>query len=99
MRNRILELGEKDSVWLRDVVCVLDADTATVSAATRDFLKKCRDKGIVAAPKGKVKMVNSLVLTNAFGKDRLVPSPYTPARIAKNANDPFAGTRENLLNE
>ncbi len=96
MRNRILDLGENESVWLRDVVFVLDADTATVSAVTRDFLKKAKEKGLIREPKVAVKMVNSLVLTNAFGKDRLYQSSYTVSRIEKNARDPFPGMKKNV---
>ena len=95
MRNRILDLGENESVWLRDVVCVLDADTATVSAVTRDFLKKAKEKGLIRKPKGSVKMVNSLILANSFGKDRLYQSSYTVSRIEKNARDPFPGMKKN----
>ena len=79
MKNRFLDLGDSQSVFLRDVVCVLDADTATVSRTTRDFLKK-NTKNLIPPPKG-IKMVNSFVLANAYGADRIYQSSWTAGRI------------------
>ena len=83
MKNRFLELGEK-SVLLREVVCILDADTATVSKTTRAFLKKNTEKGNFVSPSNAIRMVNSIVLTNAFGRDAVYFSPYTVKRLQRN---------------
>lgn len=94
MKNRVLEIGENESVWLREVVCILDADSATVQKTTRDFLKKNREKGFLTEPKGRVRMVNSFVITNAFGRDRVYQSPYTVGKLKKNAEAPLPGVKK-----
>ena len=90
MKNRFLEIGDSQSVFLREVVLVLDADTATVSRTTREFLKK-NEKNLAPAPKG-IKMVNSFILTNAFGTDRIYQSAYTSKRIGRNADKVFVSS-------
>lgn len=86
MKNHYLDVGEKKSVLLREVVCILDADTATVSKTTRAFLKKNTEKGNLVSPSPAIRMVNAIVITNAFGRDKVFFSPYTVKRLQKNAN-------------
>ena len=82
MLKLFCDLGEGTSLPTRQIVLILDADTATRQKATRDFLKKCNDKGYASVPKGPLRQVNSLVLTNSHGRDALYSSARRSAALA-----------------
>lgn len=87
MAKLFLDIGGGESVFLRDVVLILDAETATRQSATRAFLKKNSEKKQAVSPKKALNRVNSLILTNSFGEDRLYSSPKSPAFLKERSRD------------
>ena len=73
--------GDIKSIPTREIVLILDADTATVGQTTRDFLAKNTKKGNVVAPRKSLNKVNSVIVTNAYGRDKIYSSPYAPNRL------------------
>lgn len=82
MLKLFCDLGEGTSLPTRQIVLILDADTATRQAVTRNFLKVCNDKGRAMRPKGPLRQVNSLILTNSHGRDALYSSSRRSAALA-----------------
>ncbi len=79
MKNPFLDLGDGTSIPKKKVVLILNAETATLQAATRSFLRKLGSGGDSVLPKKSLRQVNSFVLCNAYGKDSL----YSSSRSAK----------------
>lgn len=79
MKNPFLDLGDGTSIKKSKIVLILNAESATLRSATRDFVRKMNTKGESAMPKRPLRQLNSLVLSNAYGKDRL----YSSSRSAK----------------
>ncbi len=65
-----LSIGDDFIVRKKDVICVLDADTATKSAATRALWKKQQDDGLVVDCSGEIPL--SLVLVKEEGKEAVL---------------------------
>lgn len=83
MLNLFCDLGEGTSLPVRQIVLILDADTATRQGATRQFMKVCREKGRAMDPKSPLRQVNSLILTNSHGRDALYSSARRAAALAE----------------
>ena len=86
MLKLFCDLGEGTSLPIRQIVMILDADTATRQKTSRDFLKACNQKGRAMAPKGPLRQVNSLILTNSHGRDALYSSARRAAALAEGCN-------------
>ena len=65
-----LHIGDAFSVKKKDVVFVLDADTATKSPATRRLWEKYEKNGLVIDCSGEIPL--SLVLVKEEGKDAVL---------------------------
>ena len=87
MKNLFCEINEGESIRVEKIVCILDADTATLSPVTRDFLKKNSEKGNAVNPKKPLSRVNSIILTNSFGEDRLYSSAARTKNLEKKLQD------------
>ncbi|MBR2615649.1 MAG: hypothetical protein IKC69_03110 [Clostridia bacterium] len=79
MKAPFFDLGDGTSLPEKKVVLILNAESATVQATTRKFLRKLSETGNTVLPKRPLRQVNSLILCNAYGKDSL----YSSARSAK----------------
>lgn len=88
VKRLFLDLGDGTSLPRKKVVLILNAESATVPATTRNFLKKISEKGDSVLPKKELNQVNSLILTNAYGKDSLYSSSRTSKALAEK-NDSF----------
>ncbi|MBQ3866780.1 MAG: hypothetical protein II776_07740 [Clostridia bacterium] len=74
MKKLFLDLGEGTSLPTRQIVLILNAETATRQPATKRFLRRLSDRAEVKASRRPLRQVNALVLTNTRGKDMLYPS-------------------------
>ena len=81
MKQLFFDLGDGTSLPARQVVLILNAETATQSAVTRDFLRQTARRGEAETPLSPLKQVNSFVLTNSRGRDRLYSSARTSSRV------------------
>lgn len=79
MKNPFLDPGDGSAILKSKVVLILNAESATLQKDTRSFLKKLGSGGDSVLPKRALRQVNSLILTNAYGKDSL----YSSSRSAK----------------
>ncbi len=79
MNSQFYDLGDGTSIPKKKVVLILNAESATVQASTRSFLRKLSREGNSVMPKKPLYQVNSLILCNGYGKDSL----YSSSRRAK----------------
>lgn len=79
MKNPFLDLGDGTSIKKSKVVLILNAESATLRPATRDFVRKMNARGESVMPKKPLRQLNSIVLSNAYGNDHL----YSSSRSAK----------------
>jgi len=79
MKNPFLDPGDGSAVPKNKVVLILNAESATLQKDTRNFIRRLSKGGDSVLPKKSLRQVNSLILTNAYGKDSL----YSSARSAK----------------
>lgn len=79
MKNPFLDPGDGSAIPKSKVVLILNAESATLQKDTRYFIKTLSRKGDSVLPKKPLRQVNSLILTNAYGKDSL----YSSSRSAK----------------
>ena len=79
MKSMFLDPGDGTGIPKKKVVLILNAETATLSATTRQFIRKMSEKKQSIMPKKMLSQVNSLILTNSHGKDFL----YSSAKRAK----------------
>lgn len=83
MKNPFLDPGDGTAVPKNKVVLILNAESATLQKDTRNFIKKLNLEGNSVMPKKMLRQVNSLILTNAYGKDSL----YSSSRSAKSLSE------------
>ena len=83
MKNPFLDLGDGTSIKKNKVVLILNAESATLRPATREFIRKMNGKGDAVMPKKAIRQVNSLILTNAYGKDSLYSSSRSARALSK----------------
>jgi len=84
MKRYFLDLGDGVMIPRKKVVLILNAESATLQKSTRDFIRKTHADGDEVLPKRGIRTVNTLVLTNAYGKDSL----YSSARSSGNLAEP-----------
>lgn len=83
MKTPFLDLGDGISIPKKKVVLILNAESATVQATTRFFLRKMTQDGNSVMPKKTLYQVNSLILCNAYGKDSLYSSSRRAQSLAE----------------
>jgi hypothetical protein len=77
MKRLFLDLGDGQIIPKKKVVLLLNAETATQREATRAMIRKNKREEVL--PKRGLRQVNTIVLTNAYGKDSI----YSSARSSK----------------
>lgn len=82
MNEMFLDVGDGTGILRKKVVLILNAETATIQATTRNFLRKMSQKGQSVMPKKALKQVNSIILTNSYGKDSLYSSYRRASSLA-----------------
>lgn len=81
-KRLFLDLGDGTSIPMKKVVLILNADSATMRETTRKWLRKTNMENNTVLPKKALRQVNSLVLTNAYGKDSLYSSSRSSSYLA-----------------
>lgn len=77
-----LHLGSDVSVLTRDVVAVLDMETATTMKDSREFLKMCdEEEFIVTVADGE--MPKSVIVTERDGRSAVYISPIAASTIKR----------------
>ncbi len=83
LKKIFCDLGEGTSLPVRQIVLILNADTATRQQTTRTFIRRCGETGAEQIPRRDMKQINSIVLANSHGKDAL----YVSSRQAETLAD------------
>ena len=80
-----LHIGNEISVFYKDVIAVLDLETATTMRESREFLKICEEEGflITVAPN---EMPKSVVIAEKDGQSAVYLSPIAASTIRKRYN-------------
>lgn len=79
MKSQFFDLGDGKIIPRKKVVLILNAETATLKESTRKMIRKSSSQGGEVLPKRGLRNINSIILTNAYGKDSL----YSSARSSK----------------
>ncbi len=83
IKNPFLDPGDGTAIPKNKVVMILDAESATLRKDTRNFIKRLGRNGDAVVPKKPLRQVNSLILTNAYGKDSLYSSSRRSLFLAR----------------
>ncbi len=80
-----LHIGNDVAVYIKDVIAVLDMESATVMRDSRDFLKMCEEEGFLydVAPG---EMPKSIIITEEDGRSFVYVSPIAASTIRKRSN-------------
>lgn len=76
-----LHIGEEMIVFLNDILAIMDIERTTTSNNTREFLKKCEEKGQVVTVSNEIP--KSFILTVRNGKQTVYLSPISAATLKK----------------
>lgn len=76
-----LHLGEEKSVFINDIIAIMDIERTTTSNNTREYLKKCEEKGIVDAIGTDIPKTFIVALTD--GQQRVYLSPISSSTLNK----------------
>lgn len=68
-------------VFLNDILAIMDIERTTTSNNTREFLKKCEEKGQVVTVSNEIP--KSFILTVRNGKQTVYLSPISAATLKK----------------
>lgn len=82
MKRLFLDLGDGTLIPRKKVVLILNAETATQRDSTRKFIRKNSSRGDEVLPKRGIRQVNSIILTNAYGKDSIYSSARSSSSLA-----------------
>ncbi len=83
MKRHFLDLGDGKIIPKKKIVLILNAETASMRQATRDFIRRRSQSGDEVLPKKDLCQVNSIVLTNAYGKDSIYSSSRSSYYLSK----------------
>ena len=83
MKAPFFDLGDGTSIPEKKVVLILNAESATLQKDTRNFIRRLGSGGDSVLPKKSLRQVNSLILTNAYGKDSLYSSSRSARSLAE----------------
>ncbi len=83
MKNPFLDPGDGSAIPKNKVVLILNAESATLQKDTRNFIRRLGSGGDSVLPKKSLRQVNSLILTNAYGKDSLYSSSRSARSLAE----------------
>lgn len=76
-----LHIGEEMIVFLNDILAIMDFERTTTSGNTREFLKRCEEKGQVVTVGND--LPKSFILTVRNGKQTVYLSPISAATLKK----------------
>lgn len=80
-----LHIGNDVSVFIKDVIAVLDMETATTMRESREFLKMCEEEDFLytVAPG---EMPKSIIITEENGRSIVYISPIAASTIRKRSS-------------
>lgn len=77
----ILHIGEEKVVFISDIITIMDIEKTTTSNNTREFLKRCEEKGIIKTIGSDIP--KSFIVTMRNGKQTVYLSPISSATLNK----------------
>ena len=83
LKKLFCDLGEGTSLPVRQIVLILNAENATRSRTTREFIRRCRESGAEQTPRRDLRQANTLILANSHGKDALYISSRQAESLAE----------------
>ena len=93
----ILHIGEEKVVFVNNIIAVMDIEKTTTSNNTREFLKRCEEKGLVETIGSDIP--KSFIVTMRNGKQTVYLSPISSATLNKRILKDTDDIRRNLENE
>ncbi len=93
----ILHIGEEKVVFVNNIIAVMDIEKTTTSNNTREFLKRCEEKGMVETIGSDIP--KSFIVTMRNGKQTVYLSPISSATLNKRILKDTDDIRRNLENE
>lgn len=91
-----LHIGEEKVVFIEDILAVMDIERTTTSNNTREFLKKCEEKGMVEAVGADIP--KSFIVTWRDGVQKVFLSPISSNTLGKRILKLTDDFRRNTLN-
>ncbi|NLB79594.1 MAG: DUF370 domain-containing protein [Clostridiaceae bacterium] len=77
----ILHIGEEKVVFISDIITIMDIEKTTTSNNTREFLKRCEEKGMIKTIGSDIP--KSFIVTMRNGKQTVYLSPISSATLNK----------------
>ena len=77
----ILHIGEEKVVFISDIITIMDIAKTTTSNNTREFLKRCEEKGMIKTIGSDIP--KSFIVTMRNGKQTVYLSPISSATLNK----------------
>ena len=80
-----LHIGNDVAVYMKEVIAVLDMETATTMKESREFLKMCEEEGFLytIAPG---ELPKSIIITEENGNNFVYVSPISASTIRKRSS-------------
>ena len=80
-----LHIGNDVAVYMKEVIAVLDMETATTMKESREFLKMCEEEGFLytIAPG---ELPKSIIITEEDGNNFVYVSPISASTIRKRSS-------------
>lgn len=91
-----LHIGEDRVVFIRDIIAIMDIEKTTISKNTREYLKKCEEKGIIEAVGADIPKSFIVTMKNT-GEEKVFLSPISSSTLGKRIFKQADDSRRNYI--